>query len=140
MSNESRKRTSLELLIPRPAARNFCAFTKSAGFLTTGCCIRAHVGDGDSMDTRDEAKLGDIDAQRRILDLMLKQASCKVACCESVGLCNLSEVIHCNETAAATHVLHCDGRLSWNMLGQAFGEDSPFDVRGTTSREVNDEI
>src|SRR5262249_36618427 len=108
--------------------------------LDTGSRIRAHVGDGDSMDTRDEAKLADIDAQRRILDLMLKQASCKVACCESVGLCNLSEVIHCSETAASTHVLHRDGGLSWNMLAYAFGEDSPFDVRGATGREVDDEV
>src|SRR5262249_35041311 len=92
------------------------------------------------MDTRDEAKLGDIDAQRRILDLVLKQASCKVACCESVGLCHLSEVIHCSETPAATHVLHCEGRLSWNMLGQVFGENTPFDVRGATGREVDDEV
>src|SRR5262245_19895835 len=92
------------------------------------------------MDTRDEAKLGDIDAQRGILDLMLKQASCKVACCESVGLCNLSEVIHCRETAATTHILHRDGGLPRNMLGQVFGENTPFDIRGPTSREVDDEV
>src|SRR5262249_6764682 len=92
------------------------------------------------MDTRDEAKLGDIDAQRRILDLMLKEASREVACCESVGFCPFSEVIHCGETTASTHILHCDGGLPRNMLGQVFGEDSPFDVRGATGREVDDEV
>src|SRR5262249_26404071 len=108
--------------------------------LDTGSRIRAHVGNGDSMDTRDEAKLGDIAPHSRTLDLRLKQASCKVACCESVGLCNLSEVIHCRETTASTHILHSDGRLSWNMLGQVFGENTPFDVRGATGREVDDEV
>jgi hypothetical protein len=33
---ERRKRTSFELLTPSPAARNFCALTKSEGFLIPG--------------------------------------------------------------------------------------------------------
>src|SRR5215475_8718283 len=75
---------------------------------------------------------------------MLKQTSCKVACCESVGLCNLSEVIHCSETTASTHVLHRDGRWPHGHrrknLRQTLGQDSSFDVRGATGREVDDEI
>src|SRR5262249_48315236 len=102
--------------------------------------IRAHVGDGDAVDTGDESKLADIDAQSRILDLMLEQASREITCGESVGLCHLSQVVDCCETPASTHVLYCDGGLSRNMLTYVFGEDSSFDIRGATGSEVDDKV
>ena len=69
------------------------------------------------MYTCDESKLSDIDAQSRILNLVLKEASRKIGRGEPVRLCYFSHVVDCCETTTSTHGLNHHGRLSGNMLG-----------------------
>src|SRR5262245_30864372 len=102
--------------------------------------VGSNVRHGHAMHACDEAEFADMNAQRRVFDLVLKQTSGEIGRGQSVRFGHLADVINSCETAAAAHGLHGYGGLAGDMPRQVPGENPRLDVGGPAGTEVDDDV
>jgi hypothetical protein len=65
--------------------------------------------------------------------------SSKIAQSQTVAFSHFAKKVDSNDAAGAGHILHDDGRISWNMSGQMARHDAAFDVRRPAGGVVDQE-